>query len=162
MIKCMYFGGDMMLSIESLTNVILSMRDDVSNKKLQKLAYYVYAWYMTLYMEKIANMEFEAWEHGPVCRKLYNKYRCYGWKIIPPYKGFVLADDEKIKFIQSVLNVYGCYSADELEKMTHDELPWIEARNTCMTNAVISDTTMKMYYSEQNDIKERIKRFFYA
>lgn len=63
----------MMLSIESLTNVILSTCDDVSNKKLQKLAYYVYAWYMTFYGVKIANMEFEAWEHGPVCRKLYNK-----------------------------------------------------------------------------------------
>lgn len=149
----------MMLSIESLTNVILSMCDDVSNKKLQKLAYYVYAWYMTLYGMKIANMEFEAWEHGPVCRKLYNKYRAYGWNIIPPYKGFVLANDEKIRFIQGVLNVYGCYSADELEKMTHDELPWIEARKTHMINAVISDEAMKMYYSEQNDIKERIQGF---
>lgn len=151
-----------MLSIESLTNVVLSMCDDVSNKKLQKLAYYVYAWYMTFYGVKIANMEFEAWEHGPVCRRLYNQYRCYGWNIIPPYKGFVLANDEKIKFIQGVLNVYGCYSADELEKMTHDELPWIEARNTRMMNAVISDTTMKMYYSEQNDVKERILEFICA
>lgn len=152
----------MMLSIESLANVILSMCDEVSNKKLQKLAYYVYAWYMTLCGGKIANMEFEAWEHGPVCRKLYNKYRCYGWNIIPPYKGFVLANDEKIKFIQGVLNVYGCYSADELENMTHDELPWIEARNMCMMNAVISDTAMKMYYSRQNDIKERILEFISA
>jgi uncharacterized phage-associated protein len=152
----------MMLSIESLTNVILSMCDEVSNKKLQKLAYYVYAWYMTLYGVKIANMEFEAWEHGPVCRKLYNKYRCYGWNIIPSYKGFVLANDEKIKFIQGVLNVYGCYSADELENMTHNELPWIEARNTCMMNAVISDTAMKMYYSGQNDIKQRIQGFICA
>lgn len=152
----------MMLSIESLTNVILSMCDEVSNKKLQKLAYYVYAWYMTLYGVKIADIEFEAWEHGPVCRKLYNKYRCYGWNIIPPYKGFVLANDEKIKFIQGVIHVYGCYSADELEKMTHDELPWIEARNMCLMNAVISDTTMKMYYSGQDDIKERILGFICA
>lgn len=149
----------MMLSIESLTNVILSMCYDVSNKKLQKLAYYVYAWYMTLYEKKIANIEFEAWEHGPVCRKLYNKYRCYGWNIIPSYKGFVLADDEKIKFIQGVLNVYGDYSADELEKMTHDELPWIEARNTHATNAVISDITIKNYYSRQMEVKEKIMRF---
>lgn len=149
----------MMLSIESLTNVILSMCYDVSNKKLQKLAYYVYAWYMTLYERKIANIEFEAWEHGPVCRKLYNKYRCYGWNIIPSYKGFVLADDEKIKFIQGVLNVYGDYSADELEKMTHDELPWIEARNTHAMNAVISDITIKNYYSIQTDVKEKIMRF---
>ncbi len=162
MIECACFGGDMMLSIESLTNVILSMRDDVTNKKLQKLAYYVYVWYMTLYGEKIANMEFEAWEHGPVCRKLYNKYRCYGWNVIPSYKGFVLADDEKIKFIQGVLNVYGHYSADELEKMTHTELPWIEARNIGVINAIISDVTIKTYYSEQREIKDRIQDFLCA
>lgn len=152
----------MMLSIESLTNVILSICDDVSNKKLQKLAYYVYAWYMTLYGKKIADIEFEAWEHGPVCRKLYNKYRRFGWNIIPSYKGFVLADDEKIKFIQGVLKVYGGYSADELEKMTHDELPWIEARNTCKMNAVISDITIKIFYSGQMDVKEKIMRFICA
>ena len=155
----MYFGGDIMLSIESLTNVILSMCDDVSNKKLQKLAYYVYAWYMTLYGVKIANMEFEAWEHGPVCRRLYNKYRSYGWNIIPQYKGFILANDEKIRFIEGVLNVYGCYSADELECMTHEELPWREAKNTYMSNAVISDTTIQMFYSRQKEIMERIQNF---
>ena len=141
MIECLSLEGDRMLSIESLTNVILSICDNVSNKKLQKLAYYVYAWYMVIYNKKIANIEFEAWEHGPVCRKLYNKYRCYGWNVIPSYKGFVLADDEKIKFIQGVLNVYGDYSADELEQMTHNELPWIEARSTSIINAVISDMT---------------------
>ena len=35
-----------MLSLDSLAKVILSIRDDVSNKKLQKLAYYVYAWFL--------------------------------------------------------------------------------------------------------------------
>ena len=56
MIILMYFGGDIMLSIESLTNVILSICDDVSNKKLQKLAYYVYAWYLTIYGRKIVDI----------------------------------------------------------------------------------------------------------
>ena len=151
----------MMLSIESLVNVILSICDNVSNKKLQKIVYYVYAWYVTLDGEKIANIVFEAWEHGPVCRKIYNKYRCYGWNIIPPYKGFVLADDEKIKFIQSVINVYGGFSADELEKMTHDELPWKEARSTGIMDAVISDVVMKAYYSRQLEIKEIIEHSFF-
>ncbi|MBQ2983134.1 MAG: DUF4065 domain-containing protein [Lachnospiraceae bacterium] len=148
-----------MLTIESLTNVILSICDDVSNKKLQKLAYYIYAWHMTLYGVKIANMRFEAWEHGPVCRNLYNKYRHYGWSKIPTYKGFVLVDDEKIRFIQSVLNVYGDFSADELEAMTHKELPWIEARSTNVANAVISDITIKTFYLGQNEIKNKIIGF---
>lgn len=150
-----------MLSMESLANVILSLCEDVSNKKLQKLAYYIYAWYMVIYGVKIADMEFEAWEHGPVCRKLYNKYRRYGWSVIPSYNGFVLASDDKIRFIQSVLNVYGMYSADELEQMTHEERPWIEARNTCISNAFISDSTLKIYYARQNDIKKKICEYIW-
>ena len=33
-----------MLTIDTLAKVILNNCKDVSNKKLQKLAYYVYAW----------------------------------------------------------------------------------------------------------------------
>ena len=126
---------------------------------IPQVAYYVYAWYMTIYGSKIANIEFEAWQHGPVCRRLYNQYRCYGWNIIPPYRGFVLADDEKIRFIQGVLSIYGDYSADELERMTHNELPWIEARTAQVMDAVISDAAIQKYYSEQIIIKDKIMSF---
>lgn len=74
----------------------------MSNKKLQKLAYYVYAWHVTIYGTGIADMNFEAWEHGPVCRTLYNRYRAYGWSKIPQYRGFVLASERDISFVQSV------------------------------------------------------------
>lgn len=150
-----------MLSIESLTNVILSMCNDVSNKKLQKLSYYVYAWYLAIYNQKIADMQFEAWAHGPVCRKLYLKYRHYGWSVIPQYRGFVLADDEKIRFIEGVLKVYGGYSADELERMTHNEAPWLESRNG-YGNAIIPDITIKEYYSCQEETKKKIMDYIAA
>ena len=66
-----------MLSIDTLANVILNNGRDVSNKKLQKLSYYVYAWNLAINGVEIAEMSFEAWEHGPVCRKLYSKYKKY-------------------------------------------------------------------------------------
>ena len=104
-----------MLTVDTLAKVILNNCKDVSNKKLQKLAYYVYAWYYTIYNCEIVSMNFEAWEHGPICRELYNMYKKYGCKTIPQYFGFVLADEEKIQFIRAVLNVYGGFSADRLE-----------------------------------------------
>ena len=116
------------MTINSLANVILCHCEDVSNKKLQKLSYYVYSWYITIYNREIAEMSFEAWKHGPVCRRLYNKYRNYGWKIIPSYEGLLLAKEEDIKFIDVIIDIYGKYSADELEEMTHKESPWIAAR----------------------------------
>lgn len=106
-------------------------------------------------------MQFEAWEHGPVCRRLYNDYKRYGWKVIPGYKGFVLANDEEIKFIESVLTVYGRYSADEIEEMTHNETPWQEARQRgfrhSTANAVITEESMIAFYSTQTDIRNQIE-----
>ena len=49
-----------MLTIDTLAKVILNNCKDVSNKKLQKLAYYVYAWYYTIYNCEIVSMNFEA------------------------------------------------------------------------------------------------------
>lgn len=149
-----------MLSLDSLAKVILSIQDNISNKKLQKLAYYVYVWHLIILGAPITDMQFEAWEHGPVCRKLYSDYKRYGWKIIPEYKGFVLASDEEIKFIESVLTVYGRYTADELEEMTHNEAPWQEARQRgfrrSAANEIITEESMIAFYSTQTDIRNKI------
>lgn len=151
-----------MLTIDTLAKVILNNCKDVSNKKLQKLAYYVYAWHYTIYSCEIVSMNFEAWEHGPVCRELYNMYKKYGWKAIPQYFGFVLADEEKIRFIRAVVNVYGGLSADNLEQMSHDEGPWKICRigfdQHTSSNKVISKELMKSFYGEQSEIKNSILR----
>ena len=161
----MYLRGANMITVDTLAKVILSFRDDISNKKLQKLAYYVYAWYLTLFGSRITDMTFEAWEHGPVSRKLYNNYKTYGWSVIPRYRGFVLAENEKIKFIQSVVGYYGNFDADELEHMTHNEAPWNDARLGCgsheASDAVISEASMIDCYSKQTDIRDIIMGEFY-
>lgn len=149
------------MTIDTMANVILNNCENVSNKKLQKLSYYVYSWYLTLFNQKIVNEKFEAWEHGPVCRKLYNQYKRFGWNVIPKYEGFVLASDEEIEFIQRVLSIYGMYSANELEEMTHLEAPWIKARNAYGANTsyekFISDLDIVEYYSGVTDIKNMLK-----
>jgi uncharacterized phage-associated protein len=150
--------------MDALANVILNNCNDVSNKKLQKLSYYVCAWHLAIYGNPLSDITFEAWEHGPVCRPLYNRYRRYGWHSIPRYEGFVLANDSEIRFIQAVLNIYETYSADALEILTHEEEPWIEARRTCvaygLSNAQISRETMKnYYYMQQNEIKSKIEKY---
>ncbi|MBR5248264.1 MAG: DUF4065 domain-containing protein [Lachnospiraceae bacterium] len=153
-----------MLTIDSLAKVILSCRDDISNKKLQKLAYYVYAWYLTIHGTEIADISFEAWEHGPVCRRLYNNYRSYGWNEIPRFNGFVLANDDDIKFVETVLDVYGDYTADELEEMTHNDAPWQEARRGCpkhvASDAVITKQSIVQFYNTQMNIRDRIVNQF--
>lgn len=67
-----------------------------------------------------------------------------------------MADDYKIRFIKSVIAVYGQYSAYELECMTHQEQPWIEAKSLGVMDMVISDIAMKHYYSDQEKTKTLI------
>ena len=45
-----------MLNSETFAKLLLSY-GSFSNKKLQKLAYYVYSWYLTIYEEKIDELQ---------------------------------------------------------------------------------------------------------
>lgn len=75
----------------------------------------------------------------------------------------MLVDDEKIKFIQGIIDIYGKYSADELEDLTHAKSPWCVARMEYQKkgtrNTIISDATIKSYYSRQEQIRNRIINF---
>ncbi len=113
---------------KSLAMLMLSY-EDMSNKKLQKMCYYAYAWYKTIFNESIADVTFEAWVHGPVSREIYYHYKDYGWGNIPRYYGFIDADERVIGFCNKIVELYGSFSADELEERTHREDPWLRARH---------------------------------
>jgi uncharacterized phage-associated protein len=52
--------------------------------------------------------------------------------------------------IDNVLDVYAKYSDDQLEELTHQEAPWMEARGDCSPRQrceeVISNRTMRKFY----------------
>ena len=109
---------------------------------------------MANYEKRLVQNRFEAWVHGPVSPDLYNKYRDWGWENIPMYRSEVLFEDEDTKsFLDEVYKVYGDYNADELEKITHREDPWKNARKGIPLGAysrnpiLLSD--MREYYGER-------------
>lgn len=122
-------------NIEDVIKWFLS-RESMSPKKLQKILYYAYSWTLTLENEDINNLdvklfdeEFEAWVHGPVIPKVYYDYRDYGYQDIPRFTGEVPEFDTDIESVlEQVWDVYGGYSGNELENLTHQESPWINAR----------------------------------
>ena len=137
-----------------------SSKSAMSHKKLQKLVYYAYAWYIALYNENendlknklCVDTKFEAWVHGPVCKKLYNKYsNSYGQ--VDKYNGKInnLITGELKKYLETIYKVFGKYTGDELEYMTHREMPWQNARNTLKpymsSNEIISEKDMFVYYN---------------
>lgn len=147
------------LTVFDVANFFRS-KEEMSHKKLQKLVYYAYAWYIALKNESKDNLEnklfynchFEAWIHGPVCPKLYIEYsNNYGQ--VSKYKGKLDKNitGELKKFLELIYKVFGKYTGDELETMTHKEMPWQNARDTLPpyepSNKKISEEDMFVFYN---------------
>lgn len=130
-------------------------------KKLQKIVYYAYAWFLTLMNEnencldnRLFNNRFEAWVHGPVCPDLYNEYKKYGYKEIPRDTTCAINFSDDINdILNQVWDVYGGYTAGQLESISHQEVPWINARQGCAAYAIctneISDVDIYKCYAER-------------
>ncbi|UDF17622.1 DUF4065 domain-containing protein [Bacillus pumilus] len=125
----------MSYSVESVAYWYLS-KEEMSPKKLQKILYYAYSWFLTLQNESSDELEnklfeenFEAWVHGPVINSVYDQYRHYGYKEIDKFEGDLPKfDSEALDVMEQVWEVYGGYSGNELENITHQESPWLNAR----------------------------------
>lgn len=150
-----------------LSKYIISKFDEtgdlLTNKKLQKLLYYIESWSL-VYLDSIIDEDFEAWIHGPVIPNVYHEYKKF------TYSPILLVYDKKIdaskfisqfeienknfkkhfELIDNVLNKYGVLSSRELEFLSHSENPWIQARgkskilDNCST--IISKDSMQNYY----------------
>lgn len=113
----------------------------VTNKKIQKLAYYAQAWHLvfndgkSLFPDKI-----EAWMHGPAIRTLWYKYKEYGYQNVPNVTKNIEVSPPVKSLIDEIFDVYGHFDAEYLEALTHREDPWIKAREGLMPFDTSSNT----------------------
>ncbi len=111
--------------------------ESMTHKKLQKLLYFSYGYYIASYNNDVSKLEnemfendFEAWVHGPVSPKIYNLYRDAGYRIISKDKSTPVILTEKVEDVLFlVLNRFMDKDGDDLERMTHNQFPWMKARN---------------------------------
>lgn len=149
--------------IEIVANWFLS-KSSMSNKKLQKLCYYAYCWYivfnndieaLSLNSKRTINTlfseTFQAWIHGPVSPILYHKYKTFGWRDIPYKSTNARISQDVVQLLEQVWDAYGNFSGDELELISHNEQPWIKARGNCTSSEAcyneISKKDILEYYS---------------
>jgi len=134
--------------------------DLITNKKLQKLLYYIEAWSL-VHQSSIIDEDFEAWIHGPVIPEVYHKFKIFNYSPIKnEYKEGESASkklNELLKdhidrkdLIIEVLNKYGQMTSYHLENLTHSEEPWIKARiglgELDHSSIKIDKKIMKSYY----------------
>lgn len=127
----------------------------ISNLKLQKILYFVQAYFLIsedsnpCFKEKI-----EAWDFGPVVPVAYHEYKQYGSTDIPSIKNYLRIDEkniwetervvyddsvikntDKVK-IKRVVDKFRNYSATDLVKITHNQSPWMDAYEPFQNNEI--------------------------
>lgn len=143
-----------MTSINAVANYILERLGFVSTMKLQKLAFYSQAYSLVVYNAPLFESNFQAWANGPVCPELFHLHR--GRFIVGP--GELGSSDQAVslsqierKSIDTVLAVLGGYDGNTLSNLTHQERPWIDARDDIgdgeRCSNVISKESIKVFYS---------------
>lgn len=128
-------------------------KESMTHKKLQKLCYYAQAWHLALLKEPLFEDEIQAWIHGPVIPTLYPYYADYRWLNIPKVSDKPNFDERTDDLLEAVFATYGEFTGDQLERLTHSEIPWLEARGDLKPfescEIPISRDTMQKYYGQK-------------
>ena len=150
--------SDKMLSIISY---IFATVEEVTPLTLQKLLYFIQGIYSALYDGYIFTETCEAWQHGPVYRDVYNLFRDFKYNPIDDARFAVLRgkeallDKEERLVADLVLQTFGMYGGKTLERITHKEDPWLQARKGYeefdSSNEEISNESIKKYFTSVNE-----------
>lgn len=136
--------------------LIFNELEEVTPLMLQKLLYFVQGIYSARYGEPIFTEDCEAWIHGPVYSEVYTLFRDFKYNPIEDARFSILkktdstlTDNEK-EVIEQVINTFGVYGAKVLEKITHNEEPWKNARkgygDHIPSNELITKESIRLYY----------------
>ncbi|MEA5459411.1 type II toxin-antitoxin system antitoxin SocA domain-containing protein [Arcicella sp. LKC2W] len=156
---------DILAFSEYLVNHFNYYQEPITNKKLQKLLYYIQGWHLAYLKTPLFDATLEAWVHGPVYPSVYNKFKSFQFQplcitneepslnsLAVDIRRFDLTSNQQ-DLINSVLNHYGGKSAFELEMRSHNEKPWLEAREGLsdidLSQNQINIATMKSFFESK-------------
>jgi uncharacterized phage-associated protein len=102
----------------------------LTHLKLQKLAFYCYGAALAFNRddEVGSDINFQAWEHGPVNVDLWHDYKGFGAMPIPPSsESTPTYTSETEEILIDILSIYGRLDAWSLRNQSHLETPWYTA-----------------------------------
>lgn len=137
---------------------IFKTAEEVTPLALQKMLYFIQGIYMVLFGPELFSEDCEAWAHGPVFRDVYDVFKNFKFNPIDDTRfsmfqnRFSELSDNVKQVINLVVDSFGMYSGKTLERITHGEAPWKDARSNCLpdepSNEVITKEAIKQYFSE--------------
>ena len=134
-------GDSTTLDARELANFILDLAKEqgigLSITSLLKIVYFAHGWHLAMFSEPLVGQPFEAWQHGPVVRVLYDCFksesgdqiRTRARKLNPKTARFEVCEyslqEPRKAFLKSILISYSRFHPYKLSEMTHEEgSPW--------------------------------------
>ncbi len=129
--------------------------DPITNLKLQKLLYYSQGWFLALYERPLFRDEIQAWIRGPAVYSVWKIFSDYKYKPITRRIRRPNLHDTVSFHLDEIMGAYGDFSAFTLERMTHEEAPWLNAREGLQagerSSRPISMDDMRTHFSQLAD-----------
>lgn len=118
----------------------------ITQLKLQKLLYFIEAYYMAFYDKYALYIEdFYAWTYGPVIKEVYDKYKIFMSEAIieEDCNNLITLDQITKDSIDTICSAFGKLTAYDLIKITHLQgSPWF---NTLKPNKISKQETKKWF-----------------
>jgi uncharacterized phage-associated protein len=139
----------------------ISVQRPVTQMQLQKFVYFAHGWNLAVNSAPLVEDQAEAWQFGPVYRKLYNALRKYGrspvteaikWGDDTPFpfddagEAVAALSAQEIEVVEQIWQVYGPYQAFQLSALTHEpNSPWAKVFDDGK-NKPIPDEEIEKYF----------------
>lgn len=151
---------DALFSVPSKMLMVISyifeQLGEVTPLALQKILYFIQGLYFSKYGTPLFNDNCQAWVHGPVYAEIYDMFSGFKYDPIDDPRFELLKgkstdlNEKEREVIDLVINTFGMYGGKVLERITHKETPWSDAREGYSENEPSRDEISK----------EAIKEYF--
>jgi uncharacterized phage-associated protein len=128
-----------------------TIKDPISNLKLQKILYYVQAKFLVEKKEPCFKEDILAWQYGPVVLEVYNEYRYNSARSIMVEESNVNIDYKDKNLIESICKSKTGYTAFQLVDHTHEEDPWQSIYDK-KSDDIITEISIYNYFL-QNEVR---------
>ena len=121
----------------------------ISGLKLQKLLYFVQAYFLIQKKEPCFREKLIAWNFGPVVVEVYEKYKEYGSLDIPKDRaGAYYVDEADKELIKYVVDAFAYFPATTLTDTAIEQLPYQKAVASSEKEIKIQD--IRDFFNEDN------------
>ena len=143
--------------------------------QVTKLVYFAHGWSLGLLDSPLIEDPVEAWDYGPVFRRIYDAFKHFGNQpITDRAREFIWAEfdedteegepiagaftDTERRLMDKVWGEYGGLAGFQMSKLTHrDGTPWAEVFVKGKKNIAISDEIMAAHFKSEA-AKNRVRR----